>query len=146
MDDGALSLPPSIKKGVKRDCAIPPMRGMLPGASDVAEARATEERAASFGRSSPHLGCVEQCIHQASHLIVACFLCSFLHLLKRASIHPVPDGQQATRAMRIEKTGTGVHTALPRILGLSSRIKHLKLDFFFLPKFLLFENLWAVGG
>lgn len=102
VDDGVLSLPPSIKKGVKRNCVIPPMRGMLPGASDAAEARVTEERAASFGHSSPHLGCVEQRIHQASHLIVACFLCSFLHLLRRASIHSVPDGQQATRVMRTE--------------------------------------------
>lgn len=94
VDDGALSLPQSIKKGFKGNCVIPPMRGMLPGASDVAQARATEERAASCGHSSPHLGCVEQRIHQASHLIVACFLCSFLHLSRRASSHPVPDSNR----------------------------------------------------
>lgn len=94
VDDGALSLPQSVKKGFKGNYVIPPMIGMLPGASDVAQARATEERAASFGHSSPHLGCVEQRIHQASHLIVACFLCSFLHLSRCASIHPVPDSNR----------------------------------------------------
>lgn len=94
VDDGALSLPQTIKKRFKGNCVIPPMRGILPGASDVAQARATEERAASFGNSSPHLGCVEQRIHQASHLIVPCFLCSILHLSRHASIHSVPDSNR----------------------------------------------------